>query len=88
MDTNSLFFLHDDRHRRRCDVGAIARDDEVHLVHIEQLGVDAGNIGLSLALTGALASGGKVMMIALKLWEDDVNARGGLLGRPVQLIYS
>ena len=44
-------------------------------------------IGLSLALTGALASGGKVMMIALKLWEDDVNARGGLLGRPVQLIY-
>src|SRR6516162_1983660 len=44
-------------------------------------------IGMSLALTGALASGGKVMMIALKLWEDDVNARGGLLGRPVQLIY-
>jgi branched-chain amino acid transport system substrate-binding protein len=44
-------------------------------------------IGLSLALTGALASGGKVMLIALKLWEDDVNARGGLLGRPVQLVY-
>jgi branched-chain amino acid transport system substrate-binding protein len=44
-------------------------------------------IGLSLALTGALSSGGKVMMIALKIWEHDVNARGGLLGRPVQLVY-
>jgi branched-chain amino acid transport system substrate-binding protein len=44
-------------------------------------------IGMSMALTGALASGGKVMLITLKMWEDDINTKGGLLGRPVQLVY-
>src|SRR5262252_6501324 len=48
---------------------------------------DPIKIGMSMALTGGLASGGKVMLITLKMWEDDVNARGGLLGRPVQLVY-
>src|SRR5947209_8554859 len=48
---------------------------------------DPIKIGFSMALTGALASGGKVMLITLKMWEEDVNARGGLLGRPVQLVY-
>jgi branched-chain amino acid transport system substrate-binding protein len=48
---------------------------------------DPIKIGFSMALTGALASGGKVMLIALKIWEEDINARGGLLGRPVQLVY-
>ena len=23
----------------------------------------------------------------MKIWEDDVNAKGGLLGRPVKLVY-
>ena len=23
----------------------------------------------------------------MKIWEEDVNAKGGLLGRPVQLVY-
>ena len=32
--------LHHDRHRRRDDVGAVARHDEVHLVDVEQLRVD------------------------------------------------
>jgi branched-chain amino acid transport system substrate-binding protein len=48
---------------------------------------DPIKIGMSMALTGGLASGGKVMLITLKMWEEDVNARGGLLGRPVQLVY-
>ena len=48
---------------------------------------DPIKIGASIALTGPLASGGKVMLISLKLWEEDVNARGGLLGRPVSLVY-
>jgi len=48
---------------------------------------DPIKIGASIALTGPLASGGKVMLISLKLWEEDVNARGGLLGRPVSRVY-
>jgi branched-chain amino acid transport system substrate-binding protein len=48
---------------------------------------DPIKIGMSMALTGGLASGGKVMLITLKMWEEDINAKGGLLGRPVQLVY-
>ena len=43
-------------------------------------------IGVGLALTGAGAAPSKVVLTALELWRDDVNAKGGLLGRPVQLI--
>ena len=35
-----------------------------------------------MALTGAVAQNGKQLAIALELWRDDVNAHGGLLGRP------
>src|ERR1700687_5589195 len=43
-------------------------------------------IGLSLALTGAGASPSKVINTALDIWRDDINAKGGLLGRPVELL--
>ena len=43
-------------------------------------------IGMSLALTGAGASPSKVVNTAIELWKDDVNAKGGLLGRPVELV--
>ena len=44
-------------------------------------------IGFSMALTGSLAVNGKSGLLATEIWKDDVNARGGLLGRPVKLIY-
>src|SRR6516162_3891545 len=44
-------------------------------------------IGFSMALTGGLAPNGKSALLAQKIWEEDVNARGGLLGRPVKLVY-
>ena len=44
-------------------------------------------IGYSMALTGGLAPNGKSALLAHKIWEEDVNAKGGLLGRPVKLIY-
>ncbi len=44
-------------------------------------------VGLSLALTGAVAPNGKQILFALQIWRDDVNAKGGLLGRPVELVY-
>jgi branched-chain amino acid transport system substrate-binding protein len=44
-------------------------------------------VGFSMALTGGVAQNGKQLLIALQLWRDDVNAKGGLLGRPVELIY-
>jgi branched-chain amino acid transport system substrate-binding protein len=44
-------------------------------------------IGFSMALTGPLAGAGQGALIGMKVWEDDVNKKGGLLGRKVQLVY-
>jgi branched-chain amino acid transport system substrate-binding protein len=44
-------------------------------------------IGYGIAQTGGLAPNGKSALLAQKIWEEDINAKGGLLGRPVRLIY-
>lgn len=44
-------------------------------------------IGFGMALTGGLAANGKAALLAMQLWAKDTNAHGGLLGRPVKLIY-
>jgi branched-chain amino acid transport system substrate-binding protein len=44
-------------------------------------------IGLSMSLTGGLGGGGKSSLLAMQIWKDDINAKGGLLGRPVELVY-
>jgi len=44
-------------------------------------------IGSSMAMTGGLGPNGKSSLLAIKLWEEDVNTRGGLLGRKVQVIF-
>ena len=44
-------------------------------------------IGYSMALTGGLAPNGRSGLLAQKIWEEDINAKGGLLGRPVRLVY-
>jgi branched-chain amino acid transport system substrate-binding protein len=43
-------------------------------------------IGYGIAQTGGLAPNGKSALLAHKIWEEDINAKGGLLGRPVKLI--
>src|SRR5579863_5143907 len=48
---------------------------------------DPIKVGLSVALTGGVAPAGKQVLAALQIWRDDVNAKGGLLGRPVELVY-
>ena len=48
---------------------------------------DPIRIGLSLSLSGPTAPAGKQVLAGLEIWRDDVNAKGGLLNRPVQLVY-
>jgi branched-chain amino acid transport system substrate-binding protein len=48
---------------------------------------DPMKVGVSLALTGGVAANGKQILMALEFWRDDINAKGGLLGRPVELVY-
>ena len=40
-------------------------------------------IGMSMPQTGPLGAGGKAALVALNMWVEDVNKRGGLLGRKV-----
>ena len=44
-------------------------------------------VGLSVALTGGVAPAGKQVLAALQIWRDAVNAHGGLLGRPIELVF-
>src|SRR5713226_9691473 len=44
-------------------------------------------IGFSMALTGSLAVNGKSGLLAMQIWAEDTNAKGGLLGRPVELVF-
>src|SRR5258706_3982743 len=44
-------------------------------------------IGFGMSLTGPLAGNGKAALISMQIWQEDVNARGGILGRKVELVY-
>jgi len=57
------------------------------LVALSAQAADPIRIGLGMSLTGPLAANGKMSLLAMQIWEDEVNAKGGLLGRPVKLVY-
>jgi branched-chain amino acid transport system substrate-binding protein len=44
-------------------------------------------IGFGMALTGPLAANGKQALLGMQIWEDQINKKGGLLGRPVKLVF-
>lgn len=48
---------------------------------------DPIKVGFSMSLTGATAPNGRQLLVSLEIWRDDVNAAGGLLGRPIELVY-
>jgi branched-chain amino acid transport system substrate-binding protein len=43
-------------------------------------------IGMSMPQTGGLAGGGKASLLGIEIWRDDINAKGGMLGRKVELV--
>jgi len=44
-------------------------------------------VGFTVSLTGSFAADGQAVLKGYQLWRDDVNRNGGLLGRPVKLVY-
>ncbi|RDD69975.1 branched-chain amino acid ABC transporter substrate-binding protein [Paracoccus versutus] len=44
-------------------------------------------IGFSMSLSGGLAGNGRPSLLAQQIWAEDINDRGGLLGRPVELVF-
>src|SRR4051794_38182096 len=55
----------------------------IGLLHAQQAPI---KIGMSMPQTGGLAGGGKPSLLGIEIWRDDVNAKGGLLGRKVELV--
>jgi branched-chain amino acid transport system substrate-binding protein len=43
--------------------------------------------GTSKSLTGGLAPLGEAMLLTEQMWVEQINTRGGLLGRPTQLVF-
>jgi branched-chain amino acid transport system substrate-binding protein len=73
--------------RRLAAVAAATVAVSLFFPHAPASAADPVRVGFSMALTGGVAQNGKQLLIALQLWRDDVNAKGGLLGRPVELVY-
>jgi branched-chain amino acid transport system substrate-binding protein len=49
-------------------------------------GAESIKVGFSIALSGGIATNGKAALLAIQVWAEKVNTKGGLLGRPVQLV--
>ena len=47
---------------------------------------DPVKVGVALSQTGNLADSAEHFKRGIELWRDQVNARGGLLGRPVEIV--
>lgn len=44
-------------------------------------------IGFGMSLTGPGSGAGKMMLVGREIWRDEINAKGGLLGRPVEFVH-
>ncbi|MGE5129562.1 MAG: amino acid ABC transporter substrate-binding protein [Sphingomonadaceae bacterium] len=67
--------------------GAIALAASGSLLSVPAQAAQPLKIGFSMALSGGLAGAGKAALIAMEIWRDDINKKGGLLGRPVEFVY-
>src|SRR4051812_41765521 len=72
----------------RCRRSAIALIGALlSLLTMPAQAADPIRIGLSISLPGPTAAAGKQVLAGLDIWRDDINAKGGLLGRPVEFVY-
>jgi branched-chain amino acid transport system substrate-binding protein len=71
--------------RRHCTAAFVATILFCGLVSVRA--AEPIRIGFGEAQTGSLAAIGKSGILAMEIWAEKVNAAGGLLGRPVKLIF-
>jgi branched-chain amino acid transport system substrate-binding protein len=57
------------------------------LTRTPALAADPIKIGFGMSLTGPNAGAGKQFLLGREIWKDEVNAKGGLLNRPVEFVY-
>lgn len=79
--------LTSDRFRRAAILASVVSVLNVVVASDSSVAAEPVKIGFSMGLTGAYAGNGKAALLATQMWAEDQNAKGGLLGRPVQLVY-
>ena len=67
-------------------IGAALISPALGVSRVSAQGAAPIKIGFGMALTGPLAVNGKQALLGTQIWQEEVNAKGGLLGRQVQLI--
>jgi branched-chain amino acid transport system substrate-binding protein len=73
--------------RRTVLAAALAALPFTSVVPASALAADPIRIGFGMALTGGIAANGKMALLGMQIWKDDINAKGGLLGRPVEFVF-
>jgi branched-chain amino acid transport system substrate-binding protein len=48
---------------------------------------DPIRIGFGMSLTGPNSGAGKMFLVGREIWRDEINVKGGLLGRPIEFVY-
>jgi branched-chain amino acid transport system substrate-binding protein len=71
---------------RRTVLGGIIAVTTLGLTSRARADLPPVKIGMSMPQTGGLAAGGKASLLGIEIWRDDINAKGGLLGRKVELV--
>jgi branched-chain amino acid transport system substrate-binding protein len=74
--------------RRSAAAGAVVLAVGLAAGHLPAAAQSTGpiKIGFSMSLTGPLAANGKQALLGARIWAEEVNAKGGLLGRKVELV--
>jgi branched-chain amino acid transport system substrate-binding protein len=71
-------------HRRHVLLGATAA---LTVALTPAVAAEQIKIGFGMSLSGPNAGAGKMFLVGREVWKDEINAKGGLLGRPVQFVY-
>src|SRR5215472_14860441 len=68
-------------------IGAAVLSPALAAMPVSAQGGEPIKIGFGMALTGPLAANGQQALLGAQIWAEETNAKGGLLGRKVQLVY-
>src|SRR6202034_2872468 len=84
---NTLMIHRISRRSVNAGIGAALISPALGVSRVSAQGAAPIKIGFGMALTGPLAVNGKQALLGTQIWQEEVNAKGGLLGRQVQLIH-
>ena len=75
------------REERNVDQGALPAALLLLAAALPAMAAEPIRIGFSCEETGGSAASGRQFLLTAQIWADRINKKGGLLGRPVELIH-